>query len=90
MAIRHEQPYERDNASVELASLTREGQDRTLDLAEPDGTLSAFLLRPAPGLLERQARYGTRHAALISEILDLLPPDQREPAGPGGRSGARC
>jgi LuxR family maltose regulon positive regulatory protein len=47
--------------------------ERALDLAGPDGALSAFLLYPAPGLLERHARHGTRHAALISEILDLLP-----------------
>jgi LuxR family transcriptional regulator, maltose regulon positive regulatory protein len=47
--------------------------ERALDLAEPDSTPSAFLLYPVPGLLERHARHGTRHAALISEILDLLP-----------------
>jgi LuxR family maltose regulon positive regulatory protein len=29
-------------------------------------------LHPAPGLLERQARQRTAHAALIAEILDLL------------------
>jgi hypothetical protein len=37
-----------------------------LDLAEPDGALLAFLLHPAPGLLERQARQCTAHAALIA------------------------
>jgi LuxR family maltose regulon positive regulatory protein len=47
--------------------------EHALDLAEPDSTPSAFLLYPVPGLLERHARHGTRHAALISEILDLLP-----------------
>jgi len=47
--------------------------EHALDLAEPDSTPSAFLLYPVPGLLERHARQGTRHAALISEILDLLP-----------------
>jgi LuxR family transcriptional regulator, maltose regulon positive regulatory protein len=55
--------------------------ERALDLAGPDGALSAFLLYPAPGLLERHARHGTRHAALISEILDLLP---ARPRGAGG------
>ena len=30
--------------------------ERALDLAEPDGCLLPFLLYPAPGLLERQAR----------------------------------
>jgi LuxR family transcriptional regulator, maltose regulon positive regulatory protein len=58
--------------------------ERALDLAEPDGALLPFLLHPAPGLLERQARQRTAHAALIAEILGLLagtrpaPP----PAGP--------
>jgi len=55
--------------------------ERALDLAEPDGALSAFLLSPAPSLLKRHARYSTRHAALISEILDLLP------GGPRGMGG---
>jgi LuxR family maltose regulon positive regulatory protein len=62
----------------------RRALERALDLAEPDSTLSAFLIHPVPALLERYARYSTRHAALISEILDLLPQDQRGPAGPGG------
>jgi LuxR family maltose regulon positive regulatory protein len=60
--------------------------ERALDLAEPDGALWAFLLHPAPGLLERHAGHGTAHAALIAEILSLLagraparPPDAREP-----------
>jgi len=52
--------------------------ERALDVAEPDGALMAFLLQPAPGLLERHARDCPRHAALISEILSLLP------AEPGG------
>ena len=46
--------------------------ERALDLAEPDGALLWFLLHPVPGLLERQARHGTSHAALIAEILSLL------------------
>jgi LuxR family maltose regulon positive regulatory protein len=55
-----------------------------LDLAEPDGVLVWFVLHPAPDLLERHARHGTAHAALIADILSLLagrklaPP----PAGP--------
>jgi len=55
-----------------------------VDLAEPDGVLTMFLLHPVPGLLQRQARQRTAHAALIAEILSLLagrklaPP----PAGP--------
>ncbi len=54
--------------------------ERALDCAEPDGALLWFLLHPAPGLLERQARQRTAHAALLAEILDLL-------AGPGGPRG---
>ena len=46
--------------------------ERALDLVEPDGALSLFLLHPAPGLLERHARHGTAHAVLIVEILSLL------------------
>ena len=54
--------------------------ERALDLAEPDGLLLGFLLHPAPGLLERQARHGTGHAALIAEIRSLLA--GRTPAPP--------
>ena len=60
--------------------------ERALDLAEPDGVLAPFLLSPAPGLLERQVRRRTSHAALIGEIRGLLagrtpapPPAAREP-----------
>jgi LuxR family maltose regulon positive regulatory protein len=58
--------------------------ERALDLAERDGALVWFVLHPAPDLLERHARHGTAHAALIADILSLLagrtlaPP----PAGP--------
>src|SRR5262249_59565722 len=57
---------------------------RALALADPDGGLWWFVLPPAPDLLERHARHGTAHAALIADILSLLagrklaPP----PAGP--------
>src|SRR5262249_49383367 len=50
----------------------------------PEGALWWFVLHPAPDLLERHARHGTAHAALIADILSLLagrtlaPP----PAGP--------
>ncbi|HEX6449117.1 MAG TPA: LuxR C-terminal-related transcriptional regulator [Trebonia sp.] len=46
--------------------------ERALDLAEPNGAVLPFLLYPAPGLLERQARHRSAHAALIAEILGLL------------------
>ena len=47
--------------------------ERALDAAEPDRMLFPFLIHPAPGLLERHARHSPTHAALISEILGLLP-----------------
>jgi Tfp pilus assembly protein PilF len=37
--------------------------ERALDLTEPDGVLAMFLLHPVPGLLQRQARRRTAHAA---------------------------
>jgi LuxR family maltose regulon positive regulatory protein len=54
--------------------------ERALDVAEPDRALLWFLLHPVPGLLERHARQGTAHAALIAEILGLL-------AAPGEHGG---
>src|SRR5215469_10743413 len=56
--------------------------ERALDLAEPDGVLTVFLLHPAPGLLERHARRRTAHPALIADILSLLA--GRTPAPPTG------
>jgi LuxR family maltose regulon positive regulatory protein len=58
--------------------------ERALDVAEPDGALTIFLLSPASDLLERHARQHTAHAALIADLVSLLagrklaPP----PAGP--------
>jgi LuxR family transcriptional regulator, maltose regulon positive regulatory protein len=57
--------------------------ERALDLAERDGALLWFLLCPVPGLLERQARHRTRHAALVAGILGLLAGTRPGPA-PGG------
>jgi LuxR family maltose regulon positive regulatory protein len=64
--------------------------ERALDLAEPDGALLAFLLHPAPGLLERHARHTARHAALIAEILRLLPARHEGPAGHGEMASSRA
>jgi LuxR family maltose regulon positive regulatory protein len=69
--------------------------ERALALAAPGSVLLPFLLHPAPGLLERHARQGTAHAALITEILGLLPrsggrgstdslPARTAPGGYGG------
>ncbi|WP_410609477.1 LuxR C-terminal-related transcriptional regulator [Amycolatopsis sp. lyj-109] len=57
--------------------------ERALDLAEPDTALSAFVLHPVPALLERHARRGTTHAALISEIRGLRTGHEPAPR-PGG------
>jgi LuxR family maltose regulon positive regulatory protein len=46
--------------------------ERALDLAEPDGVLTIFLLHPAPRLLEHHTRHQTAHASLIADILSLL------------------
>jgi LuxR family transcriptional regulator, maltose regulon positive regulatory protein len=62
--------------------------ERALDVAEPDRTLLPFLIHPAPGLLERHARDCARHAALIAEILSMLPPGHEasgEAASPRAR-----
>ncbi len=56
--------------------------ERALDLAAPDGALLAFLLHPDLGLLERHARDCARHAALIAQIVSLLPAEP--PGGNGG------
>jgi len=58
--------------------------ERALDLAEPDGALWWFVLHPSPDLLERHARHGSAHAALIADILGLLAGNRSAPppAGP--------
>ena len=66
--------------------------ERALDIAEPDRMLFPFLIYRAPGLLERHARDCARHAALVSEILTLLPrrsqaPRNRAPQPCGAQSG---
>jgi LuxR family transcriptional regulator, maltose regulon positive regulatory protein len=46
--------------------------ERALDVAEPDGIVTSFLLYPAPRLLERHARQPTGHASLLAEIQSAL------------------
>ena len=60
--------------------------ERALDLIEPDGALSLFLLHPAPGLLERHPRHRTAHAALIAEIQSLRAGNRSAPP-PGSHAG---
>jgi len=57
--------------------------ESALDLAEPDGALSYFLLQPAPGLFERHARHRTAHAALLAEILSVLAGSKPAPTPTG-------
>src|SRR5215467_8395547 len=59
--------------------------ERALDLAEPEGALWWFVLHPAPDLLERHARHGTAHAALIADILSLLAGNRSAPPRAGPR-----
>ena len=68
--------------------------ERALDLSERSGDLTAFLLYPAAGLLERHARHRTAHAALVAEIRGLLAGTQvgaaaRGAAAPPGQQ-SRC
>jgi LuxR family maltose regulon positive regulatory protein len=54
------------------AGAARRALERALDLAEPECLLFPFLYDPAPALLERHRRFGTAHAGLIAEILNVL------------------
>jgi LuxR family maltose regulon positive regulatory protein len=46
--------------------------ERALDLAESDGILLPFVLTQAGYLIERHPRHQTAHAALATEILDVV------------------
>jgi LuxR family maltose regulon positive regulatory protein len=46
--------------------------ERALELAEPDGTILPFTMTPVGGLLERHPKRRTVHAALLSDIRDVL------------------
>ena len=46
--------------------------ERALDLAKPNALLFPFLMVCPRGLLERHKRHGTAHAALLSDVLDVL------------------
>src|SRR5712691_6873718 len=46
--------------------------ERALGLAEPDGIVFPFVATPVRELLERHPRHSTSHAALLSDILDVL------------------
>jgi LuxR family maltose regulon positive regulatory protein len=46
--------------------------ERALELAEPDGLVFPFVATPVRELLERHPRHRTAHAALLSDVLDVL------------------
>ena len=46
--------------------------ERALERAEPDGIVFPFVTTPVHALLERHPRHRTAHAALLSDILDVL------------------
>ncbi len=56
--------------------------ERALDLAEPDLALFPFLTYPVQALLERHSRDCAGHAALVAEILSLLPVWNEGPGAP--------
>jgi LuxR family maltose regulon positive regulatory protein len=58
--------------------------DRALDLAGPDMMLFPFLTYPVRALLEHHAPDCARHAALVAEILSLLPEGPGKSGGYGG------
>ena len=53
-------------------------------LAEPDRPVLPFLMAGSRELLEALPRHETSHAALLADILDILP----GPGGSGGYGGA--
>jgi LuxR family maltose regulon positive regulatory protein len=57
--------------------------ERALERAEPDGLIFPFVTMPVQGLLERHPRHRTAHAALLSDILDVL--DGSVLSAPAGR-----
>jgi LuxR family transcriptional regulator, maltose regulon positive regulatory protein len=62
--------------------------ERALDLAEPDGALTPFLLAPSLDLLDHHARHRTAHASLIAGIRAMLAgsPPGPPPSRPGPSS----
>ena len=46
--------------------------ENALDSAEPQALIFPFVLSAALEILERQPRHATRHAALLTDILDIL------------------
>jgi LuxR family maltose regulon positive regulatory protein len=53
--------------------------EHALDLAEPDAMVFPFVLTAPRSLVESHPRHDTRHAALLSDILDVLAGSSRAP-----------
>ena len=69
--------------------------ERALALAEPDRLVLPFAMTGSRELLEALPRHETAHAALITDILDIvhgssLTAEDRVPAAAGARSSARA
>jgi LuxR family maltose regulon positive regulatory protein len=54
------------------ARAAEDAVERALELTEPEGLMLPFALTPVRHLLERHPRHRTSHAALLSDILDML------------------
>jgi LuxR family transcriptional regulator, maltose regulon positive regulatory protein len=54
------------------ASAAETDIERALELAEPDALIWPFVVTPPSDLLEGHPRHRTAHAALLSDILDVL------------------
>jgi LuxR family maltose regulon positive regulatory protein len=63
------------------ARATEEPIERALELAEPERIIIPFAVAPVADLLERHPRHRTAHAALLSEILDVLGGSSARPRG---------
>jgi LuxR family maltose regulon positive regulatory protein len=61
--------------------------ERALEITDSTGILLPFLLDPAPALLKRHRRHRAARSALISQILDLLPPPARPAPAPRSQPG---
>jgi LuxR family maltose regulon positive regulatory protein len=63
------------------ARATEEAIERALELAEPEGIIVPFAVAPVADLLERHPRHRTSHAALLSEVLDVLSGASKKASG---------
>lgn len=63
------------------ARATEEAIERALELAQREGIIVPFAVAPVGELLERHPRHRTAHAALLSEILDVLSGASPKPSG---------